>query len=253
MALPSSVSPATMSAFGVHIAAGTLALLAGLVALSAAKGGTIHRRSGAIFVLAMLTMAAAADYLAVVRPDQLPNLLIGTFTFYLVTTAWLTVSRGEGQRGLLEIACFAIILILFVPFAVLSFQLATGMQPFLNSAVPLRGPVMVAIYVFTVVTGVAVAMDIKLLIAGGIAGKARIERHLWRMCLGLALAVGSAFTNGLPRLLPKDVHVPLALLFVPQLAIIAVLFFWLARVRFTRWYAAGGEQNAPVQPLAAAE
>ena len=63
MALPSSVSPATMSAFGVHIAAGTLALLAGLVALSAAKGGTIHRRSGAIFVLAMLTMAAAADYL----------------------------------------------------------------------------------------------------------------------------------------------------------------------------------------------
>ena len=63
-------------------------------------------------------------------------------------------------RGLLEIACFAVILILFVPFAVLSFQLATDMQPFLNSAVPLRGPVMVAIYVFTVVTGIAVATDL---------------------------------------------------------------------------------------------
>ena len=253
MALPSSISPVTMGAFGLHIAAGTLALVAGLVALSAAKGGTLHRRSGAMFVLAMLTMAAAADYLAVVRPDQLPNLLIGTFTFYLVATAWLTVSRGERQRGLLEIVCFAVILSLFAPFAVLSFQLATGMRPFLNSAVPLRGPVMVAIYVFTVVTGIAVATDLKLLIAGGIAGKARIERHLWRMCLGLALAAGSAFTNGLPRLLPKDVHVPLALLFMPQLIVVAVLFFWLARIRFTGWYAADAVGNEPVQPLVAAE
>src|SRR5437763_15749103 len=138
--ISTSLSPTNVAAFGFHIGAGTAALFAGIVALSAAKGGTLHRRAGAVFVAAMLIMAIFADYLAIVRPDQLPNLLIGTFTFYLVTTAWLTVSRGEGQRGLLAIACFAVILILLVPFAVLSFQLATGMQPFLNSAVPLRGP-----------------------------------------------------------------------------------------------------------------
>src|SRR2546421_274729 len=124
---------------------------------------------------------------------------------------------------------------LFAAFVALSFQLATGMTPFLKSAVPLRGPVMVAIYVFTLVTGIAVATDLKVLLAGGISGRARIERHLWRMCLGLAMAAGSAFTNGFPRLLPKGVHVPLIWLFMPQFIVLGVLVFWLIRVRFTRW------------------
>jgi len=30
----------------------------------------------------------------------------------------------------------------------------------------------------------------------GIVGATRIARHLWRMCLGLTLAAGSAFTMG---------------------------------------------------------
>lgn len=236
-----------MAAFAVHISGGTLALFAGIVALSVAKGGTLHRRAGAVFVVTMLIMAAAADFLAVVRPDQLPNLLVGTFTFYLITTAWLTVKRREGEHALLEKAAFAVVLCLFFPFAVLSFQLATGMTPFLRSAVPFRGPVLVALYVFTGITGIAAVTDLKVLVAHGIAGKARIERHLWRMCLGLAMAAGSAFTNGFPRLLPKDVHVPLLLLFMPQFIAIGVMFFWLIRVHFTRWYEGASEQvDGPV-------
>jgi uncharacterized membrane protein len=232
----SSLSPATIAAFAIHVSAGTIALFAGIVALSAAKGGTLHRRAGGIFVIAMLTMAVFADYLAVVRPDQLPNLLVGTFTFYLIVTAWLTVSRPEGQHGLIEKGAFAMILCLFLPFALLSFQLATGMTPFLKSAVPFSGPVLIAMYVFTLIIGIAAATDLKVLLAGGIRGRARIERHLWRMCLGLAMAAGSAFTNGFPRLLPRGVHVPVIWLFTPQFIVFAVLFFWLIRVRFTRWY-----------------
>ena len=98
----SSVEPLTIAAFAVHISCGTLALFAGVVALSVVKGGTLHRRAGAVFVITMLIMAAVADFLAVVRPDQLPNLLVGTLTFYLITTAWLTVKRPEGESGLLE-------------------------------------------------------------------------------------------------------------------------------------------------------
>lgn len=245
--LPASLSPGTIMAFVLHVSAGTLALFAGVVALSAAKGGTLHRRAGTIFVIAMLTMAVFADYLAVVRPDQLPNLLVGTFTFYLIVTAWLTVSRPEGQHGWIEKAAFAIILCLFLPFALLSFQLATGMTPFLKSATPFRGPVLIAMYVFTVVIGIAVFTDLKVLVAGGIRGRARIERHLWRMCLGLAMAAGSAFTNGFPRLLPKGVHVPLLALFMPQFIVFGVLFFWLIRVHFTRWYDGGAELR--VEPI----
>jgi hypothetical protein len=42
-----------------------------------------------------------------------------------------------------------VVLCLCVPFAILSFQLATGLQPSFKSAVPLEGPVRVAIYSFT--------------------------------------------------------------------------------------------------------
>jgi hypothetical protein len=186
-------------------------------------------------------MAVFADYLAVVRPDQLPNLLIGTFTFYLIITAWLTVSRPEGHTGIPEKVTFLVILCLFAPFAFLSVQLAAGMTPFLKSATPFRGPVLAAMYIFTFITGIAVFADLKVLIAGGIRGRARIERHLWRMCLGLAMAAGSAFTNGFPRLLPKGVHVPLVWLFMPQFIVFGLLFFWLIRVRFTRWYEGDAE------------
>lgn len=238
-----SLSPTTLAAFVLHMGGGTIALVCGTVAISAAKGGTLHRRAGTIFAIAMLTMAISADYLAVVRPDQLPNLLIGTFTLYLITTAWLTVHRSEGEpTGLIEKAAFGVILCLFLPFALLSFQLATGMTPFLKSRTPLEGPVLIAMYVFTTVTGIAVITDLKVLIRRGISGRARIERHLWRMCLGLAMAAGSAFTNGLPRLLPAGVHVPLLWLFMPQFIGFGVLFFWLFRVRFTRWY--DGEPSA---------
>ena len=40
----------------IHVAAGGLALVLGAVALLVKKGGTIHRRSGLLFVYAMLVM-----------------------------------------------------------------------------------------------------------------------------------------------------------------------------------------------------
>jgi hypothetical protein len=230
------VSLLTRLAFILHVAGGTVALLAGLVAISSSKGGRVHRTAGNVFVVSMVVMAAFADYLAVVMPDQLPNLIGGTFTIYLVATAWMTVWRPERTSGPAEQIALAVILLLSAPFAVLSFQLLTGARPFLRSAIPFEGPVLVAVYTFTSVMLLAAIGDLRMVVAGGVAGVRRILRHLWRMCFGLALAAGSAFTNGFPRLLPADVHVPLALLFAPQLAVLAVLVFWMLRVRFTGWY-----------------
>jgi hypothetical protein len=56
------------------------------------------------------------------------------------------------------------------------------------------------------------------------------------MCLGLTFAAGSAFTNGFPRLLPSTMHIPVPVLFVPQLASFLVLIFWMAQVHLTSWY-----------------
>jgi len=54
------------------------------------------------------------------------------------------------------------------------------------------------------------------------------------MCLGLTLAAGSGFTNGFALLLPGPYHVPTAF-FLPQFIPLALLLFWMIRVRFTDW------------------
>ncbi|HEX4387757.1 MAG TPA: DUF2306 domain-containing protein [Steroidobacteraceae bacterium] len=228
----------TTFAFIVHIAAGTLALIAGTGALLVRKGAHAHRVAGTVFLVSMLVMGVSADYLAVVRPGQIPNLFIGTFTIYLLVTAWLAVRRRAGTLGRGERAAFVAILCLFAPFAILSSQLLLGIKPSFRSATPLEGPVRIAIFAFTLLVALAALGDARMLLAGGISGSRRIARHLWRMCLGLALAAGSAFTNGLPRLLPDSVHIPLLWQFMPQFAVLATLVFWMIRVRFTGWYRA---------------
>ena len=225
----------TLAAFILHIGGGTIGLVSGTVAAFASKGGRLHRAAGNVFFVSMLVMAVFAVYLAVVRPGQLVNVFIGVFAFYLVATGWMTVKRKAGTTGLAEKIALTVSVVLCAPFAVLSFQLATGLPPFFKSAVPLEGPVLVAIYSFTTVIGIAALADAKVVLAGGISGAPRIARHLWRMCLGLTLAAGSAFTNGLPRLLPGPMHVPAAF-FVPQFLPVGLMLFWMIRVRFTNWF-----------------
>ena len=224
----------TTLAFGLHIGAGFVALVSGFIAVLAPKGGRMHRAAGTVFFAAMLVMGAFAGWLAVVRPGQLVNLFIATLAIYLVGTSWLAARRRDGRIGAAERVLLAVSLALWAPFAVLAFQLAFGLPPLFKSAVPFEGPVLIAIYAFAGVLGVAALSDLKVVVQGRIAGAPRIARHLWRMCLGLTLATGSAFTNGFARLLPGPYHVPLAF-FMPQFLPVVLLVFWLMRVRLTGW------------------
>jgi hypothetical protein len=225
---------ATTLAYVLHIGAGTLGLVAGTVAAFARKGGPLHRKAGTVFFVSMLVMAAFAAWLAVEVPGQIVNLFIAIFASYLVATAWMTVRRKEGAVGLPEQIALFVAVALCAPFAILAFELAVGLPPFFNSAVPLKGPVLIALYVFTSVIAIAAIADTKVVLAGGISGAPRIARHLWRMCLGLTMAAGSAFTNGLPRLLPGPMHVT-PIFFLPQFVPVVLLIFWMIRVRFTGW------------------
>src|SRR5262249_48353274 len=141
--------PVTKLATIFHVVAGTVGLLAGIIAVSSRKGARVHRVAGTVFCVCMLVMAVLADYLAVAIPEQIGNFFIGTFTIYLVATAWMTVRRKERSVDVYEKTALSIVLCLCVPFAILSFQLATGLEPFFKRAVPLEGPVRVAIYSFT--------------------------------------------------------------------------------------------------------
>jgi uncharacterized membrane protein len=164
-------SPLTKLVIFLHVIAGTIALFTGIVAMSSRKGARTHRLVGTLFVVSMLAMAVFADYLAVAIPEQIPNLFIGTFTIYLVATAWMTVRRKERSVGITEKIALLVVLCLCVPFAILSFQLSTGLQPSFKSAVPLEGPVRVAIYSFTFLVAMAAIGDVRLVWAGGVTGR----------------------------------------------------------------------------------
>ncbi len=200
----------------------------------ARKVGTLHRKAGPIFVASTPVMGVFAIFRAVAEPDQLTNVFIGAFAIYLVCTAWMAVRRKPGTSGPFERIALVVALCLCAPFAVLSFQLFMDLPPLFKSAVRLQGPVLIAIYSFTSILVAAVIGDARVVLSGALAGVPRVSRHLWRMCLGLTLAVGSGFTNGIARLLPGPYYVPTAL-FLPQFLPFGLLAFWMIRVRSDGW------------------
>jgi uncharacterized membrane protein len=223
----------TLLAFALHIGGGAVGLLSGTVAVIARKGGRLHRKAGTMFVISMTVMAVFGCYLGFVMPDQRVNVFISIFALYLIVTAWLAATRRDGAIGPYDKISLLVGVCLCAPFVILSLQLALGLTPLFKSAVPFKGPVLIAIYGFTAVLVIAALGDARVVVAG-LSGVSRISRHLWRMCLGLTLAAGSGFTNGFARLLPGPYHVPLAF-FLPQFIPLGLLIFWMIRVRGAGW------------------
>lgn len=91
----------------VHIAGGSLALLAGFVALYAAKGAAWHRKSGMLFVYSMVAMAISATAMAALE-GQIGNFIGGLLATYMVGTALATVRPpSAASRRLCFAACGA--------------------------------------------------------------------------------------------------------------------------------------------------
>jgi uncharacterized membrane protein len=203
----------------IHILGGILALLFGYVALGASKGASLHRRAGLGFVVAMLVMALTGAVIAMLKFDR-GSIVAGGLTFYFVVTGFLTVKRIPGARQI-EIAamCAAVILAGFAIWA--GFWLVGRGRP---EAVPM--------FIFATLTIVAIIGDWKMFRAGGLQGKARIKRHLWRLCFAMWVAAASFFW-GPPNRVPDVIRIP-ALLPIPVLAPIAVMLYWLWRMRGQR-------------------
>jgi peptidoglycan/LPS O-acetylase OafA/YrhL len=89
-------------------------------------------------------------------------------------------------------------------------------------------------FLFGTVALLAASGDIRMMRAGGLQGAQRIARHLWRMCFSLFIASGSFFL-GQAKVIPKPIRI-LPLLVIPALLPLALMLYWLARVRFTKWY-----------------
>ena len=207
----------------VHITAGSLSLLAGYVALYASKGATLHRKSGMVFVYAMLTMSLFGMTIATVRGvAPAINVPVGLLTAYLVITSLTTIrplpsgSRWIAIGGLL------------VAFGVFFTDLTFGIRGVVNGGSGDGVPTF-PFFIFALVALLGALGDLRIMRSGPLRGTRRIARHLWRMCFALFIAALSFFI-GQSKVIPKPVRI-LPLLALPVLAVLVTMFYWLWRIR----------------------
>ena len=213
----------------LHISAGGIAILSGAAALLFRKGSHRHRMAGNVFFVSMLTLSAIGACVAPFLPDR-GSAVAGAFAFYLVATAWVTVRRREGGIGVFEIGALLVALGIAAAGAFLGWKGANSPRGLIDA----KGQTYETAYAFAVLATLAAAGDLRLILRRGIVGAQRIARHLWRMCFALFIAAGSFFL-GQQQVFPASVRGS-PLLFVPVLAVLALMIFWLCRVRFTSAY-----------------
>jgi macrolide transport system ATP-binding/permease protein len=219
----------------IHVLAGGLALASGYVALAAAKGGTLHRRSGRVFVGTMLLMALTGTAISIAfgaAPGI--NVPAGLLTAYLVVTALTTVRPATAWRRRMDLMAMAT--------AVGGGLLSVGVGIASLGAAG-RGARSIAVIqiVFGGIALLAGLADVRLWRAGPTSGVPRLRRHLWRMSTALLIASMAFFLGQADEFPPAWRIRPL--LALPVLAVLVTMLYWLWRVR--------QRGAAPVAPRAA--
>ena len=157
----------------LHILAGTVGVLSGTFAIAVRKGSRLHRPSGNIFTVAMLTLACSALCLAI-KKSQHGNIIGSFITFYMIATAWLDGRR----RGIGRLDLAALLVGAWGAVAVIALGIWNLHHPDKNAPAPMC-------FFMAAVLLLAAAGDIRMFARGSISGRPRVTRHLWRMCFGL--------------------------------------------------------------------
>ena len=207
----------------LHILGGGLGIVAGMLALSSAKGSQLHRRAGLVFVAAMLMSALTGGCLAAVLGESPRiNIPAALIVIYLVTTALTTVRPATKGAYLLNRGGILVGVGVGIASTVYGLEaLAQGGE--------LNGIPAFPFFLFGAVGLLAAGLDVRMLRSGGLRGAERLARHLWRMCFALYVAVTSLFI-GQADIFPEALRHP-ALLASPVVAVVVAMFYWLWRVR----------------------
>lgn len=209
----------------IHIAAGSVALLAGAAALFVMrKGGRGHARAGTWFFASMLVMTASGTVMAALTSSR-GTAVIGIFTAYLVVTSWAAARRRDGGTGSLERVAFVVVM------GCLLAQTGLGLVASNSPKGVLDGLPAAVHYVFAALAALAAVLDLGYFRNANVSGVQRISRHLWRMCTALLIAAFSFF-------LGQQDEFPAAMRgaawVVPPLAVLATMLFWILRVRMSK-------------------
>lgn len=213
----------------LHISGGITGILSGAVAMIFRKGSRWHVLAGQVFVVAMLCMSASGAYMAYFVKPNMGNVMGGVMTFYMVSTAWMTARRKDGETSVFDWGALLVALMFAAYAATLGLQAA-------HSPTGLREGYPPALYfIWGSVALLSAAGDVRMLLRRGVFfGSQRIVRHLWRMCLALFIATGSFFL-GQQKVFPASLR-GLRVWFVPAFLPLVLLIFWLLRVWITKTY-----------------
>ena len=210
----------------LHILGGLVGLTSGAIALSAPKGAKLHRRSGTIFVYAMMVLSVSGAVMAALKPERV-SVLAGALTFYLAITALLTVRRQGHGFDWMGLSAMVFGLAVFIGAVI--FGLAASNNPTGQLDEPPAG---IGLF-FGAVALLAVIGDVHMLFVRSIPWAQCIARHLWRMCFALWIAAASFFL-GQSDEFPEALRI-IPLLCTPVLLVMLLMIYWLVRVLFTQW------------------
>ena len=208
---------------GAHIILGTVAVAAGALALASRKGGTTHIGVGRIFAVSMGLASAFGAILGLVNIESLYiTFHAGILGVTLIASSLLTVRAQSSPLGAMSVAV-----------GVVNFFNAAALIFAGFYALPLPDSSLfgfhAADYFFLAgMASIVVIGDIRLIFLKTLTNRRRIARHLWRMCLGFFIAAGSAFTGPGAAVFPEAIQNS-GVLAAPELIIISLMLYWLAR------------------------
>ena len=209
----------------IHIIAAGVGLLAGAVALSAAKGRLVHRRSGIIFVYAMIAMCASAAVAAILKA-QAVNVMAALMTSYLVLTGLLTVRPPSDSARRQIVALMLVALALGVAMFAAAFVAVA------RPSGRLFGYPALPFFLFGVLGVAGAAGDWRTIRTAALRRAPRLARHLWRMSMAMFIATASFFSirSRVAAVFPAALTGGMARS-IPVLLVIMTMFYWLWRIR----------------------
>jgi uncharacterized membrane protein len=208
----------------IHIAGGTVALIAGGAGLFLSrKGSRLHARVGTVFFAGMLVLGGTGAVIAALAPER-GTAVIGLLTCYLVLSSWATARNRAGTAGRFELYGFGVALacaLTMLSFGLLGLSAPDGRTDSLPAAVH---------FPFAALAALAAALDLNFILRRQLSARQRLVRHLWRMCTALLIAAFSFFL-GQQKVMPEAIQGS-PWLFAPPLATLAAMIFWIFRIRF---------------------
>jgi hypothetical protein len=206
----------------IHTPAGTIGLIAAVVALFASKGTELHRKAGNYFTVSMLIMLISG-FVAALLKESTEDMFLSAAVMYTVFTAWLTMHHKINETGFLEHVALAWIVVI----AIAAFFISSGWRE-------VNAP---NAYLFWAGFAVLCAIgDVRNLYWAGLSGIQRVIRHVWRIGFSFLWAA-LAFTDKIVKILGsnvKELPVEQVLYIVapPTMLILIVILYWIINILF---------------------